>query len=496
MSYAAARRAQPDPDAERIDRLLPVVIGAAIFISLCIFVIGVTYTVALVAALGGVALVLVKPRVGLHIAVVATLLSEMHLRSPNSPTGAMLFKSMAAQGILLTPIEMLLFLAFAGMAARIVLDDEIELRLGDLMIPLALLMLATFIGIGVGMAQGNVEMSVLRSETRGLFYLPVLYLLGTHFLTKREHIEQLFWVFIIAANIMSAENVYRYFAYVRGSYNLEISPSLAFSHESALFAALAVIFLMARVVWSPSIFSEWKSFALMALPIAALLVMRRRAGMVALDAGLILLCIVLLKENLKLFLIVVPVAILGVGALLMMTWNSPGGSGTFARSFRAATGSEVSERDTSSDDYRKTEMQNIRLNIQGNPVVGLGFGQPFTFYIQVADLSGWPLWQYVPHNSILWFWMKAGIVGFVSLATLLGAAIARSVQILRGARDRLRGHAFSMCASVAMFVLYSWVDLGLVTPRTLMVFGVTLGVIGALGYIARSESLEAAEAAR
>ncbi len=460
--------------------------GACLLTGL-LFVEGATYTLMMVIGLAVAGMIAVRPRYALYTLVAVILLSDLHLRNPNSPSGAMLFKSLAPQGILLTPAELIVAIGFVGLLARLVLDDEVSFRPGHLFVALLMLMAATALGIGIGMSRGA-DMMALRAETRGLFYLPIIYLLATHFLTKREHVNQLFWLFVVAANVMSAENIYRYFKYVRSSYELNLPASLAFSHESALFCAVALILLMSRLVWSKNVFSEWKTLLLMVLPMFALLVMRRRAGMVALDAGLIMLCAVLLKDNFKLFLIVVPVALVGLGLLLALTWNSPGGSGTFARSARSVTGEQtVSERDQSSDDYRKLENVNIRLNIQNDPIQGLGFGRQFAFYVPVADLSFWELWRYVPHNSILWFWMKAGIFGFVSLSTLFAVAITRSMQIMRGAQHATKAYAFAAGAMVVMFVLYSWVDLGMVTPRTVIFFGIVLGMIGALGYISPSE---------
>lgn len=484
MAYfanARQRAASFEPDPSHLLTGFTAVV--ALFLAALLAVEGAKYSFLLVGGLATAALVAAHPRYGIYVITGLIFVSDMHITDPNTPTGGVLFKSLATQGILLTPIELLIALSLAGLLARLALDDEVSWRPGHLLIALAMLMLATAIGIGLGMSRGA-DMSALRAETRGLFYLPILYLVATHFITSRSHLTSVFWVVVIAGNVMAAENVYRYFTYVRNGYELELAPSLAFSHESALFSAAVIILLMSRLVWSGNIAAEWKTLLLLPLPILALLVMRRRAGMVALDAGLILLCLVLLKDNFKMFLVVVPIAAVFLGLLLVMTWNNPGGSGTFARSFRAATGEEtINERDQSSDDYRTLEALNVRLNIESDPVRGLGFGRPYAFYVPMADLSFWELWRYVPHNSILWFWMKAGILGFVSLSALIAVAIMRSMHVMQAQKDDLKAYGFAFGAMVVMFVLYSWVDLGLVTPRTVIFFGLVLGMIGALGYI-------------
>ena len=486
MIYADARPLSRDPDSSPL--LFGLVAAIATLFALMLLLLNVTIVLYAVVGITTMAFVIVRPRWALYLLLACAMLSEVHLSNPNRATGVLLFSTLGNFGINLTPTELIMLFATIGLAIRLLFDDEVHFRPGTLAIPISLFMFAALVGIGVGLARGA-DMTIMRAETRGLFYLPVVYLLITHFITTRKHVETLMWLFVITANLMALENVYRYLFYVRGGYQLDGSPNLAFSHESALFIAAAIVLLFARFAWSNNIAREWKSLALLVIPIIALLVMKRRAGVVALDVGLVVLCLVLLRQNFRMFVMIVPVAAVFIGLLLSVTWNAPGGTGTFARSFRSATGDQtVSERDASSDDYRKQEGTNIRLNIQADPFVGIGFGREYKFYVPVADLSFWELWRFVPHNSVMWFWMKAGIIGFVAMATLFAVAIARSMQILRSlGKDTLAPYAFSMAAFVVMFVVYSWVDLGLVTPRTMVWFAIVLGTIATLGYLAPSD---------
>lgn len=491
MTYIQARQLRREPDIAPV--LFAIVTVAALVLAMMLVVAG---GALVLFGLGGITLIVfvtAKPRLGVYVVLAFAMLSETHLNDPNHAAGTQLFTTLSAYGLLLTPAELVMAFAALGVAIHLVFDSEVDFRPGALILPLALFMLAAVFGVCIGLTRGA-DLQVMRQETRSLFYLPVLYLVITHFVRTRSQVETLMWVFIAIANVVAIENIYRYMTSIRAGYSLTISPNLAFDHESALFLAAAIVLLMARIAFSARLAGEWKSAALMALPIVALLVMKRRAGVVALDVGLAVLCLVLLRENVRAFLMVVPIAALFFGLLLALTWNAPGGSGTFARSFRSATGDQtVSERDASSDQYRVLEAQNIRLNIQSNPVVGIGFGREYAFYVKVADLSQWELWRFVPHNSVLWFWMKVGVFGFVTMTTLFAVAIARSMQIMRSLhKDSMKPCAFAMGTFVIMFVVYSWVDLGLVTPRTMVFFGIVLGMIGALGYVATPETPEPA----
>lgn len=446
---------------------------------------GANRVIFLVAGVILITLVAVYPRAGLYCALSFALLGDVRLGDPNTPTFGKLFTSL--WGISLTPVELILLVAFAGMCVRLLFDEKQRVAVGPLWLPICVFMVSIFLGIALGMQRGA-NMDALRSETRGFFYLPALYMLAVTQIRQRSHLTALFWIFVISANLMALESTYRYFAHVR-SYDLTSAYDLAFGHENAVFCAAAIMLLVGKMVWSDQgFFGHWHSVVLIVLPLAALLVMRRRAGIVALDAALLLLCIVLLRENLKMFLIVVPLALVGFGGLVALTWNAEGGSGQFARSVRTISGTEQSARDQSSDDYRAAETANVRINIHGQPVTGLGFGRRYEFYVPVASLDFWDLWRYVPHNSVLWVWMKAGIFGFVALLALFAAALTRSTQILRNAAPiAYKPFAFALASFIVMFVMYSYVDLGLVSARALIFFGFTLGTIEALAAVIARE---------
>jgi hypothetical protein len=492
MLYPAATQSRPAAEYNP----QPLLAGAAAVLALGVIA-GLWLSPAgTLMAVGGAALlvaVFLRPGIALYAAVAIVALADWHL-DPNSTDGQRLVYSLADYGIPLTPLELVLFTGAAGMVIRFIFDDEVPFRPGEFLLPITLFLVAVALGIGYGFARGGVDLPALRSETRGFLYPPILYLIGAHFFRTPGSITRLMWFFVIAVNVMALESTVRYFQHVR-VYDLSIGYDLAFGHENAILCAAAITYLICRVIWSPTPFSEWKSVLLMALPMIALMVMRRRAGMVALETSMVLLCVYLFKYNIKLFFIGVPIALLGAGLLLAMTWNNPGGTGQFARGVKEVTGQQQSSRDKQSNDYRDMEDINLRLNVTGSPVTGLGFGQPYNMYVDVPNLSGfWSLWQFVPHNTFFWIWMKGGVLAFVTLLALFAAAITRSTQMATSlGKHHLKPVAFASGAFVLMFVLYSYVDLGLVQPRAIAFFGFTLAVIAAVSRVVEEHRAELAE---
>jgi O-antigen ligase len=279
------------------------------------------------------------------------------------------------------------------------------------------------------------------------------------------------------------ETLYRHFTYIRGSYSLDVPLDLAFAHEVSIFAAALAFYLLTQCLWSPSPWRTAFCGALALVPLAALIVTHRRAGMVALDASLILLALTLLRTDVRRSLVIIPLAIVVIAGLLAATWHEPGGLGQPARGVQSIIGTNERADDISSDEYREREAANVRSNILARPVQGLGFGREYDFPNELPDLSSfWPMYRYLPHNSILWVWVKGGVLAFVALLFLFAVAMNRSAQLFNTLTEpALRTAALTAAACVLMFAVFAYTDLGLVTPASVFFFGLALGVIGALG---------------
>lgn len=466
---------------DQLAPLLAVALIVALLLAGLLVVAGATLALVAIAGLVLAVAALIRPAIAVYAVTLAAVFGDFHTTDPNNATGAMLFQSLARYGINFTPAEVLVISGLIGLLARLMFDPAMRFRAGTLMTPLTLLVVAVAFACVIGIARGA-NMQTLRQEVRGLVYVPILYLLIMHFFAERGRFQYVMAVFVFAVNVASIENIYRYYTQVTTD-QLSLSPSLAFAHEDSFLCAAAIILVLSRFVWSKEPLRDAKWLLLIPLPLMAMMLMHRRAGLVALDGGVALLCLVLLRQKMHTFMVFVPIALLVFGMIVAATWNQQGSAGELARAFQSATGTgQQSERDASSDLYRQQEELNIRLNIQADPVIGKGFGRPYTFYVSVVDLSAnWPLWDSVPHNSVLWFWLDAGIFGFLALAGLFAAAMMRSMQLLHRATDAVKPYAFAGGAMVFMFFMYSWVDLGLITPRTLVLFALALGGIAVLG---------------
>lgn len=487
MAAIAARR----PRLDALPEALAVATVALVALALAggVLVGGVMAFVAIAGAVTAIAAI-IQPRIGLYAATIIVLCVVPLTANPAFGPDISLVND-PVQGTGLLAHEIMIGAAALGVLRIQVFERGAELRMGDMLWPILLLATVTTLAFGYGiMRGGDFRMAVW--ETRAIYLLIPIYLVMTNTVRTRGDLAAFAHVAAAAAFVMSAEAVYRHLVYIRPGYQLDVILDLAFSHEASIVAGLLAMYFIARTLWSASLTGS-VGYALLALiPLAALMVMKRRAGIVALDAALIMFAIALFRNDAFRFVLIVPVTALFFAALLMATWNNPGGSGQFSRSFQAITQTSPTQdqdEDQASDDYRARETANIRANINARPVQGLGFGQRYDMPQQLPDLSSfWPFFHYVPHNSVLWMWMKAGILGFVATMMLFGAGVLRSGQLFRRFNnDPLQPATIVGGAGVLMFAVFAYVDLGLASQSAMVFFGLCLGLLGVLAEFAKLE---------
>ncbi|HEV2235277.1 MAG TPA: O-antigen ligase family protein [Ktedonobacterales bacterium] len=406
---------------------------------------------------------------------------------------------------------------------------------GRLTTPVVAFTAAVALGVLWGLVHGGDNLTFALFEVRGLAMLVFAYLLVGMLFREDRDLGPLIWCMLIACAGLALQDLYRYFFI----YSRSITSDLMFEHEDSLILAFGAVLCLTLLAFNGTRLQRRWSLLLFPVFLVCLAVMRRRAAWPVLIIGLVVLAIMLLRARPKVFWRVVPVvALLGI-AYLGIFWNSNSALGQPARAVRSQISPDP--RDASSDLYRQIEHYDIIANIRSSRVLGLGFGQPYIFYESLPDLSFWPFWHYESHNSVLWLWMDGGIPVFFTFMWLAGAALASGGQELNARREvwtpqfltmlrarrrggarasgstparasyadlarrapahvaaggmagsassgisklDIRAHAASTALLVAavcfipMQIVYSYVDLGLINPRDMLLYGVALGIVG------------------
>jgi len=116
---------------------------------------------------------------------------------------------------------------------------------------------------------------------------------------------------------------------------------------------------------------------------------------------------------------------------LAVGWSSPGGA-VFApvRVLRTVSDAKV-DRSTL---YREVENYNLVKSIEEAPLLGRGFGHPFTEHVKGDSIASvFELWAIEPHNAVLGLLLFGGLYGFTTVWSIFGVGILLAVRAYRRA---------------------------------------------------------------
>lgn len=300
---------------------------------------------------------------------------------------------------------------------------------GTLMVPILVFVGMLVFGVLYGQLRGGATFTEALWEVRGFLMMIVGYLLIGMFVQTERESNNLTWTLLLAPAALALENTYRAFAYksaIDGS-------DLAYDHTDSVVIGCAILLCVAIITYGGT---RWqRRFAFAALPVltVCLLLMKRRAAFPVVGIGIVVLLIFLLRLRPRLFWRYVPPVVLLIALYLAAFWTNTGTLGQPARAISSQFTPDP--RDYASNLYRDIEKADLLANIQQAPITGLGFGQPFTFYYQLPNLSFWPFWHYETHNAVLWVWMKDGAIGFLAFFWLLGRGIYDGSSVVETQRE-------------------------------------------------------------
>lgn len=334
------------------------------------------------------------------------------------------------------------------------------------------------------------------AEARSFVYMVVAYFLAATLISSRARVVRVVWLVLIGVGLKGVQGIYSFWQERRRGLELDAITG----HEDVVFFSLFFLLVAALVLYAYGREPRQlrASYIFIAPVLFTTFATTRRIAFFVLAAGFIVVALALWRTRPRLFSRLAPVVLV---VLLMYTaafWNNSGSMfGQPIRAFKSQFG-EASERDMRSDLWRDQENINVDLNIRSAPLTGLGFGRPYTFFVEQASLdsTGFVYWIYITHNAVFWVWMKMGMAGFLAFWYLMGSGIAFGLITFRTLRDGyLRAVALTVVGLVVMQVLFSYGDLGLTYARSMILLGCMLGVLARLPEIARQPVEEPADAA-
>ncbi len=370
------------------------------------------------------------------------------------------------------PLELLL--AWTGIAwyvhERRALHTPVRLgRIGGIML---LFLGAVALSWGFGLLSGG-DFETSLWEIRALFYMGACYLLATNLLKTPGQVRIVSWILILGIGLKAVQGIYRYLVPFAGNLTGVYAVT---GHEDALFFDTMLLLAVAFAVYGGPVRQRLVLWGLTPFMAITLLLTRRRAALVALVIGLggFLLTLPPARRALlpKLFVPLFLVGLVYVGAF----YNS---TATIAKPVQLIKSlyAPSDPRDASSNQYRDVEQYDVMTTIRHNPILGIGFGNRYEQPLPLVPIE-FPLRDWIPHNEILWIWVKMGTLGFIIFWLFIGTTLVQGSLILRKLRDPYyQALAATTLAFLLMQIIIAYADLQLTFYRNMIYLGAMLGIL-------------------
>jgi O-antigen ligase len=103
-----------------------------------------------------------------------------------------------------------------------------------------------------------------------------------------------------------------------------------------------------------------------------------------------------------------------------------------------------------------------------------------------------PFIYYMPHNGVLWMWLRTGWAGFIAFWLFIGLAIVHVCALGRRVRDPVLGAVTAIIGSgIGAVLIAGGYDQAFSTYRPMLFLGVLLGLVGVIQRITDNEAAEA-----
>ncbi|HEV2140230.1 MAG TPA: O-antigen ligase family protein [Candidatus Dormibacteraeota bacterium] len=388
--------------------------------------------------------------------------------------------TLGLKGFSATPAELLMVLIVVAAFARS--DSVVRARLfkGRLFGPYVVFMLAVLMGEAHGLFNGG-DLNKSLWELRPQVYGFIGFVAASLLIRSRDDIERLAVIAAVAITFKGVIGDFRYFIVLNHSLGTH---ETVLGHEDSYFLALVPVAALVALIWTGRSRTFYYLAIASVVALAALLANERRAGIAALGAGIAIVVVFAIRFNAlqrRRVLVLALIAAVACVVFLAVFWNTQHGLiGQLVRPVRSQF--DPSYRDYLSDIYRQAENTNLKLSFQTNKILGMGFGMPFLIILTQADISNiYPLWNYIPHNTLLWVGVRMGLIGCATFWGLFGISLLEVCRSLSVQKDRflLAIVALAGAAIVAELVV-AYTDLQLESYRNMIFVGAVFGLVNVI----------------
>jgi hypothetical protein len=436
----------------------------------------------------GVAAILYRPRFGIYLILFFALVGDTRLMhwfpfAKNlSSRESLLFLN---DSIIFSPLEIYIVLTFFSWLVHRISMRKLQFYTGQLFFPTILFFACAITGLAYGI-YSNGDLNIALWEFRPIVYLVAMIFLASNLLERREHAIRLFWFGMAALIVEGIIGTLYLFIQLKG--NLTGVNSLT-EHAVAIHINSAIIFALGLLIYRTDPKKRAVMLAAMPLILITYFATQRRAGFLSLGIAILVLAIVLLLQNRRMFFKIVPPIAIFIAVYMAVFWNQ---QGVLAHPVEAVKSMLLPEQASlasqTSNYYRTVENANIAFTIHTKPLTGVGFGQKFYVLYPLADISFFAWWQYLAHNSILWVWLKMGVFGFIAMIFMVSSALMISGQTLQKLpRSEISAVVLASSLYLLMHFIYAYADISW-DARSMIYVGSVMGIINSMPNILNKTS--------
>jgi hypothetical protein len=132
--------------------------------------------------------------------------------------------------------------------------------------------------------------------------------------------------------------------------------------------------------------------------------------------------------------------------------------------------------------YRDAENYNLIFTFRSHPLMGTGFGHPFSRPAALDDISrSFKEFAYLPHNSLLGLWAFTGALGFLGILSPIVIALFLAARAHAMAREPASKIAATVAVGcIGAYILHLWGDIGFTEAHTIFLVGLAIAIAGQL----------------
>jgi hypothetical protein len=249
----------------------------------------------------------------------------------------------------------------------------------------------------------------------------------------------------------------------------------ATTHGDSMLFACATVMLIVNFAERPVRRNGVLCLVLLPLLMAGMVANNRRIVWVEVAAGLLAFWLISRRSRLKRLVVQALIAAIPVVLVYVAVgWNSQAKVFAPVKVFRSMGDSDVD----ASTLYRDLENYDLLATMRVNPILGTGFGHPFAEPVTLPSIAAiFKEYRYMPHNSLLGLWAFCGPVGFTALWIAVVVSVflaARSYAVARLPEERIA--SFGAMATVVIYLIQCWGDLGFSERKSVFLVGPALAV--------------------